>query len=279
MKPLVLLAASTLALSSAACAPGLAPTARATLDCPATAGDLTRTSVSADQRACLYTTRSGNEVALRLIAAPAGYEAVLAPIEQELQTEIATDPERATAKVAGDRAEDPDPKLASADARGAKIDAAKASREAADDAGREAKDADRDDDGDAAAGVRIDASRGKGEHARIDLPGIHINADDSGKADVNVGMIHVNAGENGAVVRIARDVRLRGEAFSRQRRGFRATYILAQDNLKDGWKAVGYEAGGPKAGPVTVAVVKVKAHDHHDVFDHVKRLVRRNGGV
>ena len=265
MKPPVLLAVTALTLFSAACAPGVAPTVRATLDCPVTEGDLTRTSISADQRTCLYTTRGGNEVALRLIAAPAGYEAVLAPIEQELQTEIATDP------VGG--------KSASADAKDAGDDAAKAAHEAAEDAGREAKDADADKNGDAAAGVRIDASRGKGETAHIDLPGIHINADDSGKADVNVGMIHVNAGENGAVVRIARDVRLRGEAFSRQRRGFRATYILAQDNLKDGWKAVGYEAGGPKAGPVTVAVVKVKAHDHHDVFDHVKRLVRRNGGV
>lgn len=270
MKPLVLLATSALALSAAACAPGVAPTARATLDCPATEGDLTRTSVSADQRTCLYTTRGGNEVSLRLIAAPGGYEAVLAPIEQELQTEIATDPQGA---VAPTEAKEPDAK--GPDAKGPGVDAAKAAREAAEDAGREAKDTDRDD----TAGVRIDASRGKGEHAHIDLPGIHINADDSGKADVNVGMIHVNAGENGAVVRIARDVRLRGEAFSRQRRGFRATYILAQDNLKDGWKAVGYEAGGPKSGPVTVAVVKVKARDHHDVFDHVKRLVRKNGGV
>lgn len=273
MKPLVLLAASALALSGAACAPGVAPTARATLDCPATEGDLTRTSVSADQRTCLYTTRGGNEVSLRLIAAPGGYEAVLAPIEQELRAEIATDPQGA---VAPTEAKDPDAKGPDAkgpDAKGPGVDAAKAAREAAEDAGREAKDAED------AAGVRIDASRGKGEHAHIDLPGIHINADDSGKADVNVGMIHVNAGENGAVVRIARDVRLRGEAFSRERRGFRATYILAQDNLKDGWKAVGYEAGGPKSGPVTVAVVKVKAHDHHDVFDHVKRLVRKNGGV
>ena len=278
MKPLVLLATSALALSAAACAPGVAPTARATLDCPATEGDLTRTSVSADQRTCLYTTRGGNEVSLRLIAAPGGYEAVLAPIELELQSEIAPDPQRL---VSPKEAKDPDargpdangPDAKGPDAKGPGVDAAKAAREAAEDAGREAKDAED------AADVRIDASRGKGEHAHIDLPGIHINADDSGRADVNVGMIHVNAGENGAVVRIARDVRLRGEAFSHERRGFRATYILAQDNLKDGWKAVGYEAGGPKSGPVTVAVVRVKAQDHHDVFDHVKRLVRKNGGV
>jgi hypothetical protein len=72
---------------------------------------------------------------------------------------------------------------------------------------------------------------------------------------------------------------LRGEALSPERRGFRATYILARDNLKDGWRAVGYEAGGPKAGPITVAVVKSKAGDRHDVLDDVKRLVRRNSGA
>jgi hypothetical protein len=63
------------------------------------------------------------------------------------------------------------------------------------------------------------------------------------------------------------------------KRGFRATYILARDNLKDGYKAVGYEAGGPKTGPLTVALVKSKSGDHHDIFSDVKRLVRRNGGV
>ena len=65
----------------------------------------------------------------------------------------------------------------------------------------------------------------------------------------------------------------------RERRGFRATYILAKDNLKDGWKAVGYEAAGPKSGPITVAVFKAHHGDHHDVSEDVKRLVRKNAGV
>jgi hypothetical protein len=65
----------------------------------------------------------------------------------------------------------------------------------------------------------------------------------------------------------------------REKRGFRATYILARDDLKDGWKAVGYEAAGPKAGPITVAVFKAHEGGHHDVSDDIKRLVRRNGGV
>ena len=62
------------------------------------------------------------------------------------------------------------------------------------------------------------------------------------------------------------------------RRGFRATYILAKDNLKDGWKSVGYQAAGPKAGPITVAVFKLH-NGHPSVSEDVKRLVRENGGV
>jgi hypothetical protein len=77
---------------------------------------------------------------------------------------------------------------------------------------------------------------------------------------------------------MSRDVRLRGEALSPQRRGFRSTFILARDDLKDGWRSVGYEAAGPKTGPITVAVFKAR-EGHHDVSDDVKRLVRRNGGV
>ncbi|WP_372786379.1 hypothetical protein [Phenylobacterium sp.] len=275
MKPLLYLSACGLALmSAAACAPTAPPTARAALDCPANQGDLERTSISPDKKTCLYASRDGDQVSLRLIPVSANYEMALQPVEQELQAEVQTDQEAASAKVtvaAGDA------KAAAADAKAAAAsatEAEKAARQAAEDAGHELADADKDDK-DTPRGAHPD----RNEHAHIDLPGIHIDADDDGKADVNVGMIHVNAGENGAVVRMSRDVRLRGEAFSRDKRGFRATYILAKDNLKDGWKTVGYEAAGPKAGPITVAVVKARTGDHHDVFDDVKRLVRRNGGV
>jgi hypothetical protein len=78
-----------------------------------------------------------------------------------------------------------------------------------------------------------------------------------------------------------RDVRLRGEALSRDRRGLRATFIYTGKDLPDGYRFVGYEAGGPKAGPITVAVVKSKidGEDNGDIYPDVKKLVRRNGGV
>jgi len=273
MKSLLFISVGVLVLATAAaCTPGGPPRARAALDCPPSQGELDRTSVAPDGKTCVYASRDGDQVSLRLIPVSASYEATLQPVEQELQSEVQTEEEQAAAKVADAEA---NAKLAAVDATSAASAAsaaAKAAKEASDDAASASKD----------GGDWDDESKGKGgrgEHAHVDLPGIHIDADDDGKANVNVGMIHVNAGENGAVVRMARDVRLRGEAFSREKRGFRASYIVAKDNLKDGWKAVGYEAAGPKAGPITVAVVKSKSGEHHDVFSDVKRLVRRNAGV
>ncbi|HEY2357832.1 MAG TPA: hypothetical protein VGH86_10310 [Phenylobacterium sp.] len=273
MKPLLFLSACALVLSTAtACAPSKPPTARAALDCPETQGDLTRASIAPDNKTCVYNTRDGDQVSLRLLPVSANYQTALQPIEQELQAEVQTDQEAAAARVANATA---DAKAAAESGKataGVAAEAAKAAKQAAEDAVGEMKDAEGDDTG---KGPHAD----RNEHAHIDLPGIHIDADDNGKADVNVGMIHVNAGEDGAVVRMSRDVRLRGEAFSPEKRGFRATYILAKDNLKDGWKSVGYEAAGPKTGPITVAVVKARSGDHHDVFADVKRLVRKNAGV
>jgi hypothetical protein len=268
MKPLILVSTCGLAAAAlAACTPTSPPVARLTLDCPTSQGDLTRTAIAPDGKTCAYNTRDGDEISLRLVSAPGGYQAALAPIEQELRGEVLTDKQEADAKV---KAADADVKVADAKAGAASAaSAARAAKQATDDALGEVKDA--HDSAKDASDVAA--------NTHIDLPGIHIDADENGKADVDVGMIHVNAGENGATVRMAHEVRLRGEALSTEKRGFRATFILAQDNLKDGWRAVGYAAGGPKVGPITVAVVKSKNGDRHDILDDVKRLVRRNSGA
>jgi hypothetical protein len=276
MKSLLFISACGLVLAGlGACAPMTPPTARVALDCPTDQGDLRLSSVSPDKKTCLYTSRDGDEVSLRLLPVSGSYEATLQPIEQELQGEVQT--EAQGGKAAADAK--PGTAVAAASA-GATSDAAKAAKQAAEDARSDAKKDDRKDDkdSDGDSKVKVDADDRNGDHAHIDLPGIHISADDD-KADVNVGGINVNAGENGATVRVSRDVRLRGEAFAPRRNGFRSTYILARDDLKGGWKAVGYEAAGPKAGPITVAVFKAHEGRHHDVSESVKRLVRRNGGV
>jgi hypothetical protein len=281
MKPLFMLSACGLALVSlSACGPTTPATARVALDCPSDQGDLKLSTVAADKKTCTYASRNGDQVSLRLIPVSSTYEAALLPIETELQGEQEAATPATDAKAAGTPV---DTKAAKASA----TDAAKAAKEAENDAFSDLRKARKDGDGDhdngsdhvsIAGGTIVADSGAHGDHANINLPGIHISADDD-KANVSVGGVHVDAGEDGATVRMSRDVRLRGEAMSRDRRGFRSTYILAKDNLKDGWKAVGYEAAGPKSGPITVAVFKAHHGDHHDVSEDVKRLVRKNAGV
>lgn len=286
MKPLFLLSACGLALTAlAACGPTTPPTARVALDCPDHQGDLKLKSIAPDKKSCDYVSEDGDQVQLRLMAVSTTYEATLAPIEQDLRTEVGAEAQAAQATDAASDAA----AVSKAGAEGASA-AARAAKQAADDAlgsVREAQgDHDRDDSdrpakGDSVSigshGVTVGSSDGPSDHADINLPGIHISADDN-KARINMGSVDVDASEGGATVRANREVRLRGEAFTRERRGFRATFILANDHLKDGWRAVGYEAGGPKSGPVTVGIFKARDRSH-GVAEEVKRLVRINGGV
>lgn len=283
MKPILLISACGLALTGlAACGPTTKPSARVALDCPADQGDLRLKGQAPDKKTCDYVSEDGDEVQLRLVPVATSYEAALQPIEQELQAEQMAAAPTAVAGATAAAVKGVDAAATAPSGEGAHA-AAKAAKQAADDALGEVCQGqrDHDEDGDHVSigtnGVHVSEGDGKGDRADINLPGLHITADDE-NANVNVGAVHVNAGEDGATVRVSREVRLRGEAFSRERNGFRATYILAKDNLKDGWKAVGYEAAGPKVGPVTVAVFKARDH-HHNVSDDVKRLVRRNGGI
>ena len=121
-----------------------------------------------------------------------------------------------------------------------------------------------------------------GGTTRVNLPGIHVVANENDEtATVKVGPLTIDAGDDGATVRMRRDVRLRGEALNPEKRGLRAMFIYTGDDLPEGYRFVGYEAGGPKRGPITVAVVKSKSEgpDGSDLYPDLKKLVRRNGGV
>jgi len=282
MKPLLLLSVCGLALTGlSACAPTTPPTARVALDCPSSQGDLKLTNVAADKKTCTYASSDGDQVSLRLIPVSSGaYETALQPIEQELQGEIETASDKAAAATAAGK----DVTAAAKASAGASAQAARAAQEAAQDAAAavrvSVKDATHKGDEDEDGKVNIDADDARGGHANIDLPGIHIHADgDNNEAKIDVAGVHIDGSDEGATIRATRDVRLRGQALSPQRNGFRATYVLARHDLKDGWQAVGYEAGGPKAGPITVAVFKAREGGRDGASDDVKRLVRRNGGV
>jgi hypothetical protein len=280
MKSLLFLSACGLVLTGlGACAPMAPPTARVALDCPSDVGALKLSTMSPDKKTCLYSNRDGDQVSLRLIAVSgSAYDAALQPVETELQGEVQTPAEAKAGAVSDGKSTVVSAKAAASTAS----DASAVAKQAAEDAKgslRADKDKDKEEDGDARDADDSSSHHG-GDHAHIDLPGIHINADDdSSTANIRVSGVNIDASDNGATIRMVRDVRLRGEAFSRDKRGFRATFILARDDLKDGWKAVGYEAAGPKAGPITVAVFKAHEGGHHDVSDDIKRLVRRNGGV
>ena len=306
MRPLLFLAASALALSVGACGPRT-PAARAALDCPMRQGDLTRTSASPDGKVCTYATSGGAEVTLQLVSTQGGVDQALTAIETNLlagrvkpaedckDAKDAKACEAAKAAAAEACKDEKDPKAceaakaAAAEGKDAKATAkAEEGKAAASVADKAAKEASADSEG----GIRIESKDGKtvvstdGEtdsegNVRVNLPGVHVVANDrDDTAQVSVGPIHINAGGDGATIRMRRDVRLRGEALNPDRRGVRAMFLYKGDDLPDGYRVVGYEAGGPKAGPIAVAVVKSKEDfDGDDIYADVKRLVRKNGGV
>ncbi|WP_395671779.1 hypothetical protein [Phenylobacterium sp.] len=241
MKPAI--AAILAAAAASACAPAGPPPARATLDCPQTEGGLTRASISADRKTCIYRADGGVEVKLRLIPTGGRPEQALAQIEAELlNTPV---PARPAAAAAAAHPE------ADAVARQARADAASSA---------------------APESPASDAS----EEVHIDVPGLRVtaNGDD---AKVEIGSVKVDASGDDATVRVVRDVRLKGESLSPKKRGLRATFVKAEDR-PEGERVVGYEAAGPKAGPLTVATA-VGDGDLDDLRKDVERLVRRNGGV
>jgi hypothetical protein len=290
MKTLLFVAASALALTTAACAPSARPDLRTALDCPASQGDLTRTNKAADGKTCIYASSGGAEVTLQLVPVKGDAATTLQGIEDTIAppADRAAESAKDRADVAKDTATAA--KDAADTARDAAKDAAAVAKEAAQDAGRTASaslsvggkddwNSDKKDGVDVKIGGKKVVS-GDSDTTRVDLPGIHISARDD-NADVRVGGIRINANDDKSTVHIFREVRLRGEALSRDKRGIRATFISANKSDPSGYGYVGYEAAGPKTGPITVAVVKAKNEIDHsdDVARDVRRLVRRNGGA
>lgn len=143
----------------------------------------------------------------------------------------------------------------------------------------------------------------------INLPGVKIDASDNG-ADIRIGHLTINSDGGAAEVKVNKNVNFRGDdahgsvniqaeddhegdvtikandhgAEIRAKKGgndsVRSTLILANDKAPKGYRLAGYEARGPKGGPLAVAVVKAKTRDtdDHDLFKDMKALVRHNVG-
>ena len=182
MKFLAISTVSALALIAAGCSQ--APKARTALDCPQAEGGLTRTGASADGKSCTYVTADGAEVSLRLLAVSATPDATLKAVEDEL--------------LAGRTPKTEDEKSKASDIA---KDAEKVANEALADAGVDGK-------------VKVDLKNGHGVvvsdedggKVHVNLPGIHVTADEKDdSARVQVGPININAGEDGATVKMKRD--------------------------------------------------------------------------
>jgi hypothetical protein len=262
MRTTLLLAASALALT--ACNRDVSH-AVSKLDCPSTEGELTRVSVAPDGKSCIYRSSDGAEVSLELTPIVGSAQATLAKIEADLRSTpgpMTPDAEAAQAEVGAKIAETAAMK-ANVGAIAAEV--ARVQAEAAADAGIS------------------QASKGDGADPgsnRIDLPGVHVS-EDGDSANVRIGPLRVDADGEDTTVNIYRDVRMRGEALSREKRGLRATFIYTGKDLPAGYRYVGFEAGGPKTGPLTVARVRSKldTESGDKIYHDVQELVRRNGGV
>jgi hypothetical protein len=270
MRYLVLAAVSGLALAAAGCTPrNLVP--RTALDCPDRVGELTRTAVAADRKSCSYQTASA-EVTLELVPVTGDAETTLQGVEAQLK---GSQPAAGAPATAG-AATTPGATAAKADSASAHA-AEAASKEAVEDA--KSAPSGKVDINVGSGKIHVEGDEGDKGEAHIDLPGLHVDAN-NGHADVNVAGVHVNASDEGADVHMMRDMRLRGEAFSRERRGIEAIFTSTRPN-GDGTDFVGYSAAGPKTGPLAVALVRGRSDiDRHGrLYRDITRLVRRNGDL
>jgi hypothetical protein len=135
--------------------------------------------------------------------------------------------------------------------------------------------------------VSIDTSQRDGrDAAKIDLPGLHIDADGD-KADVRILGIEVHGegdhadvkapfGNKGAVIHA-------GPGGAEIRTGSVGEhsadlmFLLAGNNAgPTGYRVVGYIARGPIGGPLVVAEFKSRRKGERDAGNDVERLVNRN---
>jgi hypothetical protein len=240
------------------------------LDCPETQGNLKRTAVAADGLSCTYA-GEGSEVVLRLVAVSNDPAKALEPIEAEVKGLFPAPP--ATP-------ETPTPPAKPGEEPAKKGEVTKETV--------------------SMPGLHVETEEGGGsDKAKVRMPGISVDADGD-KARVKILGVEINADENASEIRMTRDSwrteegdfdidlsggkpNIQGDgAFSiggKRRQGYRTTFVKTTDSKDAAWTVAGYEAQGPKRGPLVVAVVKAKAPANGDgegkhLFRDATALVR-----
>ena len=248
MKMLSLLAIGVSGLALAACVRpmnrhhALRPISQ--LSCPQSQGAFDRASVAPDGKSCSYTGPDGSEVQLKLVSFSGDVSSVLDPVDAQMQALLPPPPPVP-----------PNPPSPPASSSGAHHD-----------------DVDID-----LPGVSIHADD---KNANVHVAGLHIDANGqndsvringSGHGRSGHGQFTVDANDYGAVIRA------RGFGPNIEQSLIRVSKIPGPQ----GWRTVGYEAVGPKSGPLVVANFQTKADDHDATFGDIKALAwkaaRSNG--
>lgn len=243
-----------------------------TLQCPDTVGSLTRKgSAQSGGTICIYTGSRGAEVSLHLVTLDdTTADEALKRFEARLMGAMPHTAARMQASHSADAAR------AEAEIARIQADGARAQATAA------ASDEERVNV--RLPGMQVDT---EGEHATVRMPGLSVDADGD-RASVRIAGITIDADEGSQNVDItssdesvsvqahddSAEIRTRapGEAI-------RTTYILTDNRPSDdGWRLVGYEARGPRGGPIVVATVRAKDRNSDSVFDDAKDLVALNVG-
>lgn len=211
------------------------------LDCPQSQGRFDRTSVAPDGKSCDYTGPNGAVLQLKLVSFSGDADATLDPLEAQMKTMLPPPPPAPP--------KPPTP------------------------------------------------SSGPGhDNVNIDLPGISIHADDK-NANVHVGGVHIDADDQTNSVRInggggpmgghgqftvdANDNGAVVRSMSFGPNVERSLILASKAPGPQGWRTVGYEAVGPKSGPLVLASFQSKADDRETTFGDVKALAwkaARRGG-
>lgn len=247
------------------------------LQCPESIGALTRKgSAQSDGTVCTYAGPRGAEVSLHLLKLDEEpVEAVLARFETMLTADMPS-----TAAQISEA--DADAARAEADASRAEAEAARAEVQA------RSTDARRDAAHVSAPGMTVDAD---GDRARVSLPGLHVEAEGD-KANVRIGGFTIRAKGDQAQITSpggsspgeqAVSIQARDNAAQIRTRApgdaIRQTYLLTDNSPSQaGWRLVGYEARGPRGGPIVVATVRGRERNADGIFDDAKDLVALNVG-
>ena len=225
------------------------------LDCPETQGNLKRTAVAADGQSCTYA-GEGSEVVLKLVAVSNDPAKALEPIEAEVKGLFPALP--AT----------PEPPTPPAKPGEEPAKAGEVTKETV-----------------SMPGLHVETEEGGGsDKAKVRMPGISVDADGD-KARVKILGVEINADDNASEIRMTRDSwrtdegdfdidlsegkpNIQGDGgFSiggKRRQGYRTTFVKTTDAKDAPWTIAGYEAQGPKRGPLVVAVMKSKTPESSD---------------